>query len=98
VNNDNALLSQMNELVTANTKTMSLLGARTMVMGAFFDAALPHLSAAQRIEVSQSFRPAIEDAMSQMDDLPLPGDYHSTLLQLTNAILGSLDRREQSEP
>ncbi len=98
MNNVDALLSQMNELVTANTKTTSLLGARTMVMGAFFDAVLPHLTAAQRVEVNRSFRCAIEDAMSKMDDLPLPGDYHSTLLQLTNAVLASLDKREQSRP
>jgi hypothetical protein len=90
VDDVDSLLSQMNSLVTINTKTMSLLGARSMVLGNFFDAVLPHLTTAQRVETSQSFRNSIEETMSQMDDVPLPVEYHSAMLQLTNAILATL--------
>lgn len=83
----------MNTLVTANTKTMSILGAQTMVLGKFFDAALTRLTTVQRSEVSKLFRGGIEDAMCLMDDLALPADYHSTLLQFTNAILVALGQQ-----
>ena len=83
-------LNHMSRLVTANTKTMSVLGARAMVLGNFFDAALPQLTALQRGEVARSFRHGIEDFMSLMDDVALPAEYHSALLQLTNTILAAL--------
>jgi hypothetical protein len=83
-------LAQMSKLVSTNTKTVSMLGARSMVLGAFFDAALPHLAPTQRAEVTRSFRQRIEDALAQMDDVALPGEYHSVLLELTNSILAAL--------
>jgi hypothetical protein len=69
---------------------MAVLGARTMVLGKFHDAVLPHLTPLQRVDVIRSFRLGIEDAMSRMDDVALPAEYHSTLLGLTNAILAGL--------
>ncbi|RDJ98789.1 hypothetical protein [Paraburkholderia lacunae] len=92
MDNANEVLGKMAGLVTANTKTMSMLGARAMVLGAFFDAALPHLSTSQRAEVARSFRQGVEDAMAQMDDVALPAEYHSVLLGLTNTILAALGR------
>ncbi|WP_341312025.1 hypothetical protein WN982_10885 [Paraburkholderia sp. IMGN_8] len=92
MDNANEVLGKMAGLVTTNTKTMSMLGARAMVLGAFFDAALLHLSTSQRAEVARSFRRGIEDAMAQMDDVALPAEYHSVLLGLTNAILAALGR------
>ncbi len=83
-------LSKLKDVVTANTRTVSFLGARAMVLGKFFDAALPHLTPMQRLGVTRSFRQGIEDALSLMDDVPVPGEYHSALLELTNAILGAL--------
>jgi len=77
-------------LVTANTKTVSILGARTMVLGKFLDAALPQLTTLQRAEVIQSFRQGVEEAMALMDDVALPAEYHSALLELTNTILAVL--------
>jgi hypothetical protein len=62
------------------------------VLGAFLDAALPHLTTSQRAAVTRSFRQGIEDAMAQTDDMRLPAEYHTTLLGLTNAILAALDR------
>jgi hypothetical protein len=88
-----AVLHQMDKLVTANTKTMGALGARTMVLGKFLDAALPCLTTGQRVEVSESFRRGIEDAMCQMDDVVLPAEYHSAVLDLTNAIFAALAKQ-----
>ncbi|SFU25908.1 hypothetical protein [Paraburkholderia aspalathi] len=83
-------LNHMSRLVTANTKTIGMLGARAMVLGKFFDAALPQLTTLQRGEVIRSFRHGIEDAMSLMDDVALSAEYHSALLQITNSILAAL--------
>jgi hypothetical protein len=79
-------------LVTANTKTMSMLAARAMVLGTFLDAALPQFTTLQRAEVTRSFRRGIEDAMACMDDVALPAEYHTALLEVTNTILAALDR------
>ncbi len=80
-------------LVTANTKTVSMLGARAMVLRKFLDVALPQLTTSQCAEVIWLFRQGIEEAMSMMDDVPLPAEYHSALLELTNAILAALSQR-----
>ena len=64
-----------------------MLGARAIVLGKFLDAALPHLTTLQCAEVSRSFRQGIEETLSMMDDVPLPAEYHPTLLELTNTIL-----------
>jgi hypothetical protein len=90
LNNSDEVLGKIAGLVTANTKTVSMLGARSIVLGAFFDAALPHLTTSQGAVVTRSFRRGIENALAEMDDMPLPAEYHSTLLELTNAILVTL--------
>jgi hypothetical protein len=84
------VLNHMSRLVRTNAKTMGMLSAHAIVLGKFFDAALPQLSTLQRDEVTRSFRQGIEDVLSLMDDVALPAEYHSALLQLTNAILGAL--------
>ena len=63
-----------------------------MVLGKFLDAAPPQLTTLQRVEVTRSFRRGLEDAMSCMDDVAPPADYHSALLELTNTILAALAR------
>ncbi|MBB5465048.1 hypothetical protein OKW30_005150 [Paraburkholderia sp. Clong3] len=90
MNQTNDALEQMAKLVTANTKAMSALGARAMVLGKFRDAALPHLTALQRAGIARAFRQGIEETMSLMDDVPLPAEYHSAMLELTNVILATL--------
>lgn len=90
MNTTNKVLGQVIELMAANTKQMGVLGARAMVMGKFIDAVLPHLTTLQRAEVTRSFRQGIEEALSLMDDVALPAEYHSALLELTNAILATL--------
>lgn len=61
-----------------------------MVLGKILEAVLPHLTTLQRVEVTRSFRQGIEEAMSLMDDVALPAEYHSALLELTKVILAAL--------
>lgn len=82
----------MSKLMTNHTKTVSALGARAMVLGNFFDVTLPHLTTLQCAEVSRSFRQGIECAMSLTDDVALPAEYHSALLELTNSIVSILGK------
>jgi hypothetical protein len=63
MDNADEVPGQMARIVATHTKTVSMLGARSMVLGAFFDAALPHLASAQRAEVTRSFRQRIEEAL-----------------------------------
>jgi hypothetical protein len=88
---DEALV-HLSTLVTTNTKAMGTLSARNMVLGCFFDVVLTHLTTAQRGNISMSFRRGIEDILSLMDDVPLPAEYHTSLLELTNTILASLNQ------
>lgn len=90
LNNANDAPDELAGLIAANSPNMVALCARAMVLVTFLKAALPHLTTLQRADVTLSFRQGIEEAMSLMDDLALPADYHSALLELTNAILASL--------
>jgi hypothetical protein len=90
LNNATDLLGRISGVLTANTRAVSVLGARAMVLGRFLEAVLPHLTLSQRAEVARSFRNGIEDAMAQTDDVALPAEYHSTLLEVTNAILAAV--------
>ncbi|MGF7000981.1 hypothetical protein [Paraburkholderia sp. GAS32] len=92
MNNTDNVLGRVVELMAANTKKMGALGARTMVLSKFLEAVLPHLTTLQRVEITRSFRQGIEEALSLMDDVALPAEYHSALLELTNAILTTLGR------
>jgi hypothetical protein len=61
-----------------------------MVLGKILEAVSPLLATLQRVEVTRSFRQGIEEAMSLMDDVALPAEYHSALLELTKVILAAL--------
>lgn len=90
LNNADEVLDEIAGLMAANTTKTFVLCARAMVLATFLKAVLPHLTTLQRAEVTWSFRQGIEEAMSLMDDLALPAEYQSALLELTNAILASL--------
>jgi hypothetical protein len=92
LNTTNKVLCQIVELMAANTKKMGVLGAQVMVLGKFLEAVLPHLTTSQRAKVTRSFRQGIEETLSLMDDVPLPAEYHSALLERTNAILAALSQ------
>jgi hypothetical protein len=87
------MLGQIVELTAANTKKMGILGAQVMVLGKFLEVVMPHLTTSQRAEVTRSFRHGIEEVMSLMDDVALPAEYHSALLERTNAILAALGQK-----
>lgn len=82
MNHSDNVLSQMVELMAANTKRMGALGARAMVLGKFLEAALPHLTTLQRNEITRSFRQGIDDTVSAIDDVALPAEFHSARLGL----------------
>lgn len=87
---NDALIEHLSKIVTVNTRTISTLGARAMVLGKFLDAVLPRLTTVQRAETAKSFRHGIEETMSLMDEVLVPVEYHSELLELTNTILANL--------
>ena len=87
---NDALIEHLSKIVTVNTRTISTLGARAMVLGKFLDAVLPRLTTVQRAETAKSFRHGIEETMSLMDEVLVPVECHSELLELTNTILANL--------
>ena len=93
MNKTDVLLKSLTTLVASNGNAISSLGAKTVVLTKLIDATFPHLTASQCTAISKSFRNGIEDAMSLMDDLPLPADYHSAVLEQTNMFLIALDRK-----
>jgi hypothetical protein len=93
LNHTDEVLGGAIAFMAANTKRIGVLGARAMVLGTFLQAALPHLTTLQRVEIIRSFRPGIEDVPAAMDDVALPAEYHSALLEITNAILVALGQR-----
>jgi hypothetical protein len=83
-------LDRTPELIADSSTKIAVLGARALVLGQFHAAVWPYLTAQQRVVISQSFREGIEDAMASMDDVALPAEFHSALLELTNTILVTL--------
>ena len=73
-------LAGIDRLTSANTKKVSVLGARAVVLSKFLEAALPHLRTSQRAGIARSSRQAIEETVSLTDDVCLPAEYHSALL------------------
>ncbi|RDJ97579.1 hypothetical protein [Paraburkholderia lacunae] len=93
MNNTDALLHSMTELVTSNGKAVARFGAQVVVMSKFIDATFPRLTATQCEEIAKAFRDGIDDAMSLMDNITLPAEYRSTLLEQTNTLLNGLQGR-----
>ncbi|TKC81313.1 hypothetical protein FAZ69_28715 [Trinickia terrae] len=86
-------LEELAALAKKNTVNLSNLAAKSVACQKFIEAALPYLTAAQSVEISRAFREKIEDVMALMDDVALPAEYHSTLLEKTNELLDSLAAR-----
>lgn len=84
-------LDRLSQLATSNAKYVSVLGARAIVLGKFLDATLPELTRLQREAVARSFRKGIEDALALMDDVPLPDEFLSPLLDTTNTVIRNLE-------
>ncbi|SDI57072.1 hypothetical protein SAMN04487926_119105 [Paraburkholderia steynii] len=93
LNDIDSLMESLATSVASNGNAVSRFGARVVVMSKFIDATFPQLTATQCVEIIRQFRQGIEDSLSLMDDMPLPGEYHSTLLEQTNNLLTALDRK-----
>ncbi|SDE27556.1 hypothetical protein [Paraburkholderia lycopersici] len=88
--NDEMLLHSMTALVSAHGKAISRFGANVVVMTKFVEAVLPQLSAAQIERTIQAFRAQLGEAMAVADDVMLPGDYRTTLIEQANVLLARL--------
>jgi hypothetical protein len=89
--NDEMLLHSMTALVSAHGKAISRFGASVVVMTKFVEAVLPQLSTAQIERTIQSFRAQVGEAMAVADDVLLPGEYRTTLIEQANVLLARLD-------
>ncbi|MEM5313645.1 hypothetical protein [Paraburkholderia sp. JHI869] len=91
------LLSVLKSQVAETTTRISHLAARSLVMQKFIELALPKLTPAQCGEIHGSLRQVLEDVMSVMDDVTLPGAYHAAFLDKTNEMLRALEKRQADE-
>jgi hypothetical protein len=82
----------MAELLKENSRAVSALSARVMVFRKFFDASMPHFTTSQRAAITPDFRRCIEDLLSHMDDVAMPVEFQTSLLESTNSILAALDK------
>jgi hypothetical protein len=89
--NDEMLLHSMTALVSAHGKAISRFGASVVVMTKFVEAVLPQLSTAQIERTIQAFRAQVGEAMAVADDVLLPGEYRTTLIEQANVLLARLD-------
>ncbi|KAE8758445.1 hypothetical protein FSO04_18850 [Paraburkholderia madseniana] len=85
----------LEQQTASNVDGVARIGARVVVMSQLLDAALPRLTPLQRVDVEQAFRDGIEEAMAYVDDIAMPEQYHSTLLELTNQYLVVLSADRQ---
>ncbi|WP_321962887.1 hypothetical protein [Paraburkholderia sp. J7] len=92
------MLSVLRSQVAETTIKISQLAARSLVMQKFIELALPKLTPAQCGEIHGALRQVLEDVMSVMDDVALPGAYHAAFLDKTNEMLRALEKREANEP
>jgi len=80
-------------VMSSSSEAVSRLGGRLTVLYQFVGAALPQLSAIQRIEISRCFRTGIEDVLSHTEDIVLPAEYHEALVEQTHILLSALATR-----
>jgi hypothetical protein len=88
---DNGLLARMQKLAVSSSKAASRFGAELVVQYSFIDAVLPALNEHQRRQVALAFRREIENVMARTDDVPMPPEYHATLIARVNDLLKWLE-------
>ncbi|TKC87296.1 hypothetical protein FAZ69_18365 [Trinickia terrae] len=88
-------MEALKQTMAVNAERVARMGAQVVVMSKLLDATLPHLTPLQRVEIEKAFRDGIEDAMACADDIAMPGQYHVTLLELTNLFLATLNADRQ---
>ncbi|CAD6554077.1 hypothetical protein LMG27952_05540 [Paraburkholderia hiiakae] len=87
---DEMLLNSMTALVSAHGKAISRFGASVVVMTKFVEAVLPQLSTAQIERTILAFRAQLGEAMVVADDVLLPGEYRTTLIEQANMLLARM--------
>jgi hypothetical protein len=95
VNNEDKLLKTFRCAMSTSVLSVSRLGAKNVVLVRLIDAVIPLLSTAQCRDAMAVFRETIEDVMALMDDQVLPPDYHSTILNETNACIEILEKQSR---
>ncbi len=88
-------LQAVEALFKANGAMLSEYGGRAVALLRFVEAVTPVLNAQQRLEVERRFRLEIEKVLSLTDDVLMPSEYHTALLNQTNSLLKLLSTREQ---
>lgn len=88
-------LEALQQSMATNAERISRMGAQFVVMSRLLEVTLPQLTPPQRVAVEKAFRDSIEDAMASVDDIVMPGQYHTTLLEFTNLFLATLNARRQ---
>ncbi len=88
-----ATLQTLARLASSNSEAVSNFGARLVVFSRFFSSVLPLLTPDQCRDTLDAFRISIEEAMAATDDVPMPAEYHDTLLDYTNRVLAVLQDR-----
>jgi hypothetical protein len=96
VDDEDRLLQTLKIAMSSSVLLVSNLGAKNLALGKLVDAVIPLLSPAQCSQATAIFREAIEDVMALMDDQLLPPDYHSTILNQTNACIGMLENQSRN--
>lgn len=93
---DEAFLQSLTATVMSNSSAVYRFGAQVVVLRRFLEVALPCLTTSQCAEIATSFRSGIEDAMGYTDDIPVPTEYHTTLLKQTNILLTVLNIKSKA--
>jgi hypothetical protein len=82
----------------AHADAVSHLGAKTMVLSRFMDAALPQLNAAQRQAIAASLRRAMQEAIAEANEGERSALHYTTLRNYTETVLGLLEERGGDAP
>jgi len=78
----------------AHADAVSHLGAKTIVLSRFMDAALPHLTPAQRQAIAALLRRAMQEAIAEADEGERSGLHYTTLRNYGETVLGLLEDRD----
>jgi hypothetical protein len=90
LNVDEEFLGAVASAVSSSLTSVIGLGARKIVLSKLIDATLPLLTPEQCSQILPKFQASVEDIMAMMDDLRLPADFHSVILEETNACIERL--------
>ncbi|HDR9504448.1 MULTISPECIES: hypothetical protein [Burkholderia cepacia complex] len=90
---DGDTLEALIRIVATNGEALSRFGGWLAVLYKFVDAALPQFTASQRADVARLLRQGIENIMSITDDVEMPAEYHTALLDQANILLAALEGR-----